>query len=134
MLCSIWKAPLPDLSRIVSRAEGRAPPVAGCFASAWGDSVRNSLYGEAPRPLAVLPKLPHFPIGGFDVTPVTIGVEQRVSEPVSLESGLEGAEQREVGRKPQRQGLVLFEILGHQFGKAYRREQTCPYPSRKRTA
>ena len=87
--------------------------------------------GEAARTFAALPDLPHFHISGLDVTPKSIGVEQWISETVSVQTVPQRRKQRGILREAQRQSLISFETFRHELGKADGGEQAGGHPSGK---
>src|SRR6266849_5494602 len=99
-----------------------------------GGAVWMRLDSETSRIFAPLPYLPHRDVSRFDVTPTSVGVEQRIGQPILLQPVLETVKQQWLGGKPQRQGFVLFETVRYQLGKANGLEQACGHPSCKALA
>src|SRR6266851_3838691 len=85
------------------------PAAAGFPGSARRDAcgIRFRLHGEAPRFLAALPDLPHRRVGGFEMAAIALSIEQRIRQAISIEPFPESAEQGWLGRKPQRQRLIV---------------------------
>ena len=86
-------------------------------ASVLGGEVRIRFNGEALREFTALPDLPHLGVRRFQVTSISVGIEQRICESIAVESLPKGAEQRGIARKSQCQALVFFEVTGHEFRK-----------------
>ena len=67
---------------------------------------------EAFRGLTALPCLPHVDIGGLDVATESVGIEQWISPLVVFEPLAQAAQERRIGREPQRQRLIFGEGFG----------------------
>ena len=85
---------------------------------------RNRLHAKPFRGLAPLPHLHHCCVRGFDMARQTLGVEQRMAEPVLRQPLTQRAEQRRVAGKLQGERFIVIKAIRNELRQSHRVQQT----------